>query len=147
MWPHDEVLSSLDETLRLLQRTVGYSDGTAMAMDPDVVLPTQFLTTLPADRAIALRACRNEQRDRTSSSSPTSTQPLRTRRRSVPITTPSARPALLPVRGRQPPLASFAVFALSRLGLIRRDGNGDCDCQPAVWPGCCFASASVGEGD
>lgn len=61
--PSDDVLASLDETLRFLRRTVGYSEGTAMAMDPEVVLPTQFVTTFPADREVALRACRNEQRD------------------------------------------------------------------------------------
>jgi DNA-binding CsgD family transcriptional regulator len=36
----------------------------AMALDPDVLLPTQFAATQPLDREVALAACRNEQQDR-----------------------------------------------------------------------------------
>jgi DNA-binding CsgD family transcriptional regulator len=60
---NDDVLSSLAETLQLLQRAIGYSEGMAMAMDPDVLLPTQFATTFPVDHELALLACRNEQQD------------------------------------------------------------------------------------
>ena len=59
----DTVLVSLSESLRILQRVVGCSEGTAMAMDPEVLLPVQFVATFPGDPELALRACRNEQQD------------------------------------------------------------------------------------
>jgi DNA-binding CsgD family transcriptional regulator len=55
------VLESLDGTLRLLRRTVGYAEATAMALDPDALLPTQFTATVPLIPELALLACRNEQ--------------------------------------------------------------------------------------
>jgi DNA-binding CsgD family transcriptional regulator len=61
--PSDEVLASLEETLRLMQRTIGYAEGTAMAFDPAVMLPTQFAATVPIDPERALIGCRNEQQD------------------------------------------------------------------------------------
>jgi DNA-binding CsgD family transcriptional regulator len=59
----DDVLTSLLETLTILQRVVGYSEGTALAMDPGVVLPIQIATTFPVDPEVARLACRNEQQD------------------------------------------------------------------------------------
>jgi DNA-binding CsgD family transcriptional regulator len=59
----DDVLSSLTETLALLRRFVGYAEGMAMAMDPDVLIPTQFTATFPISPERALAACRNEQQE------------------------------------------------------------------------------------
>jgi DNA-binding CsgD family transcriptional regulator len=59
----DDVLSSLTETLAVLRRSIGYAEGMVMAMDPDVLIPTQFAASFPFDREIALLACRNEQQD------------------------------------------------------------------------------------
>jgi DNA-binding CsgD family transcriptional regulator len=65
MFPEvDPVSSSLTETLTLLSRSLGYAEGMAMAMDPDVLIPTQFSATFPISPKMARLACRNEQRDR-----------------------------------------------------------------------------------
>ena len=59
----DDVLASLTESLRLLRRAIGYAEGMAMAMDPDVLIPTQFAATFPISPQMALLACRNEQQE------------------------------------------------------------------------------------
>ncbi|HXW34523.1 MAG TPA: helix-turn-helix transcriptional regulator, partial [Acidimicrobiales bacterium] len=59
----DDVLSSLAGTLALLRRSVGYGEGMAMAMDPDALIPTQFVATYPINPEIARLGCRNEQQD------------------------------------------------------------------------------------
>jgi DNA-binding CsgD family transcriptional regulator len=53
----DPVLSSLEETLRLLQRSVGYWHGWAVAVDPEILLPTQFAATFESDAESARRCC------------------------------------------------------------------------------------------
>jgi DNA-binding CsgD family transcriptional regulator len=59
----DDVFISLTETLTLLRRSIGYAEGMAMAMDPDVLIPTQFAATFPISPEMALLACRNEQQE------------------------------------------------------------------------------------
>jgi DNA-binding CsgD family transcriptional regulator len=59
----DDVLSSLTETLTLLQRSIRYAEGMAMSMDPEVLIPTQFAATFPISPVLALSACRNEQQE------------------------------------------------------------------------------------
>jgi DNA-binding CsgD family transcriptional regulator len=59
----DHVQASLEDTLRLLQRTLRVAEGLAMAFDPDVLLPIQYAATQPIDPELALVACRNEQQD------------------------------------------------------------------------------------
>jgi DNA-binding CsgD family transcriptional regulator len=59
----DDVVSSLTETLTLLRRSVGYAEGMTIAMDPDVLIPTQFAATFPISPEMALLACRNEQQE------------------------------------------------------------------------------------
>jgi len=59
----DGVLNSLNETLRQLQRFVGYAEGLGMAFDPSVLIPTQFVATFPLEPLSARLACRNEQQE------------------------------------------------------------------------------------
>jgi DNA-binding CsgD family transcriptional regulator len=63
MQSSDNVIVSLMGTLRQIQKAVPFAEGSALAMDPEVLLPTQFAATFTFDRDIALLACRNEQRD------------------------------------------------------------------------------------
>jgi DNA-binding CsgD family transcriptional regulator len=59
----DDVFTSLTETLTLLRRSVGYAEGMGMAMDPDVLIPTQFAANFPISPETARLACRNEQQE------------------------------------------------------------------------------------
>src|SRR6266852_1507288 len=59
----DDVQDSMLETLHLMKRAVGFAEGSAMAFDPAVMLPFQFVATMPIDSDRALIACRNEQQD------------------------------------------------------------------------------------
>jgi DNA-binding CsgD family transcriptional regulator len=59
----DGVENSLHETLRQLERVVGYAEGLAMAFDPSVLIPTQFSATFPLEPLSARLACRNEQQE------------------------------------------------------------------------------------
>lgn len=60
---NDEVQDSMLETLHVMQRAVGFAEGTAMAFDPAVMLPFEFAATMPIDPDRALIVCRNEQQD------------------------------------------------------------------------------------
>ena len=75
--PGDDVLSSLDETLRILQRIIGFSDGTAMAMDPDVLIPMQFVATFQANEPQHCWRAGSNSRNTTCSSFESSPNPTR----------------------------------------------------------------------
>jgi DNA-binding CsgD family transcriptional regulator len=59
----DSVVKSLSETLRQLQRVAGYTEGLAMAFDPSVLIPIEFVATFPLEPVSARVACRNEQQE------------------------------------------------------------------------------------
>ena len=129
----DDVLASLTESLRLLRRSIGYAEGMAMAMDPEVLIPTQFAATFPISPEMALLACRNEQQEddfyqfRELAVSPSSVATLSLDHDAECVQSKRWQQLLIP-RGRRHELRAAMVDAQGMcwgaLALYRRDGIG-----------------------